>query len=177
MQLLQSMGIGVDGSLGTIHAGSTEAAINKILIYAQRSPDAPTPDSVLREVAEVLHLLLFIQKLPNGRRAVTSIREVVGYADGEVLTNEVFAPGPDGVGVYTNPFRPDAGALARLQACGFDPAMLGQPVGSPEPPFLPRHWLGSADAEPAPLRTPAEPLGSLRQVPMASHPQHAIEQR
>ncbi|MDE0669464.1 MAG: ATPase, T2SS/T4P/T4SS family, partial [bacterium] len=38
MQLLQAMGIGNDGSLGTIHAGSTRAAINKMLIYAQRSP-------------------------------------------------------------------------------------------------------------------------------------------
>ncbi len=128
MQLLQSMGIGVDGSLGTIHAGSTEAAINKILIYAQRSPDAPTPDSVLREIAEVLHLLVYIKKLPDGRRAITSIREVTGYADGEVLTNEVFAPGPDGAAVYTRPFKPGGEALARLQAAGFDPAMLGAPM-------------------------------------------------
>ena len=128
MQLLQSMGIGVDGSLGTIHAGSTEAAINKILIYAQRSPDAPTPDSVLREIAEVLHLLVYIKKLPDGRRAITSIREVTGYADGEVLTNEVFAPGPDGAAVYTRPFKPGGEALARLQAAGFDPAMLGAPL-------------------------------------------------
>ena len=127
MQLLQSMGIGVDGSLGTIHAGSTEAAINKILIYAQRSPDAPTPDSVLREIAEVLHLLVYIKKLPDGRRAITSIREVTGYADGEVLTNEVFSPGADGVGIYTRPFVPDGEALARLRASGFEPSMLGPP--------------------------------------------------
>ena len=82
MQLLQSMGIGNDGSLGTIHAGSTRAAINKMLIYAQRSPDSPTPDSVLREIAEVLHLLVYIKKLPDGRRAITSIREIVSFEDG-----------------------------------------------------------------------------------------------
>ena len=105
MQLLQSMGIGNDGSLGTIHAGSTRAAINKMLIYAQRSPDSPTPDSVLREISEVLHLLVYIKKLPDGRRAVTSIREVVGYEEGRVVTSEVFAPGPDGVGVYVRALR------------------------------------------------------------------------
>ena len=127
MQLLQAMGIGNDGSLGTIHAGSTRAAINKMLIYAQRSPDAPTPDSVMREIAEVLHLLLYIKKLPDGRRAITSIREVTGYEDGRVITSEVFGPGPDGVAVYTRPFKPDGEALARLRVSGFDPASLGEP--------------------------------------------------
>ncbi|MCY4104134.1 MAG: ATPase, T2SS/T4P/T4SS family, partial [bacterium] len=127
MQLLQAMGIGNDGSLGTIHAGSTRAAINKMLIYAQRSPDAPTPDSVMREIAEVLHLLVFIKRLPDGRRAVTSVREVTGYEDGRVLTSEVFAPGPHGVAVYTRPFEPGGEVLARLRDSGLDPATLGEP--------------------------------------------------
>ena len=127
MQLLQAMGIGNDGSLGTIHAGSTQAAINKMLIYAQRSPDSPTPDSVLREIAEVLHLLVYIKKLPDGRRAITSIREVVDFEDGAVVTSEVFAPGPDGVAVYSTPFRADGEPLARLVSAGFDPEVLGEP--------------------------------------------------
>ncbi|WP_420446161.1 CpaF family protein [Candidatus Poriferisodalis sp.] len=168
MQLLQSMGIGVDGSLGTIHAGSTEAAINKILIYAQRSPDAPTPDSVLREIAEVLHLLVFIKKLPDGRRAITSIREVTGYSDGEVLTNEVFSPGPDGTGVYSQPFKPDGEALSRLRASGFEPSMLGpvapaQP-GAGQPPQQPRPARPPAQAPP---RYPSVPP----QAPAAEYPQ------
>ena len=161
MQLLQSMGIGNDGSIGTIHAGNTKAAINKMLIYAQRSPDSPTPDSVLREIAQVLHLLVYIKKLPDGRRAVTSILEIVGFADGEVLTSEVFAPGPDGVGVYTRPFHPDGEALARLRATGFDPAELGDPG---------RHL-----APPAPrLRNPAQPLpGHPQPAPGPGYPQPA----
>ncbi len=190
MQLLQSMGIGVDGSLGTIHAGSTEAAINKILIYAQRSPDAPTPDSVLREIAEVLHLLVYIKKLPDGRRAITSIREVTGYADGEVLTNEVFAPGPDGAAVYTRPFKPGGEALARLQAAGFDPAMLGaplQPAGAtqqlptvaaphpqapPHPGYRQPHGQGHYPQRPAAAAPgqpmPAPPNGAVPARPPAS---------
>ena len=170
MQLLQSMGIGVDGSLGTIHAGSTEAAINKILIYAQRSPDAPTPDSVLREIAEVLHLLVYIKKLPSGRRAITSIREIVGYADGEVLTNEVFAPGPDGIGVYTRPFQPDGEALARLQAAGFDPAMLGAPLEAAPVIMGATQAQPGAEAMPAAPQQPAQPAHFAPQP--APYPQH-----
>ena len=164
MQLLQAMGIGNDGSLGTIHAGSTRAAINKMLIYAQRSPDAPTPDSVMREIAEVLHLLVYIKKLPDGRRAVTSIREITGYEEGKVLTSEVFGPGPDGTAVYTRPFKPDGEALARLRDSGFDPASLGEP-------YLPEE-VRRDRARRAAQRPPApQPLPSRPPQPAPAHPQ------
>ena len=162
MQLLQAMGIGNDGSLGTIHAGSTRAAINKMLIYAQRSPDSPTPDSVLREISEVLHLLVYIKKLPDGRRAITSIREITGYDEGRVVTSEVFAPGPDGIGVYTRPFKPDGEPLARLMAAGFDPAVLGvpyeRPAQTPPPTGSPQPNVPRQNPQPQPARTqPAQP--------------------
>ena len=166
MQLLQAMGIGNDGSLGTIHAGSTRAAINKMLIYAQRSPDAPTPDSVMREIAEVLHLLVYIKKLPDGRRAITSIREVTGYDDGKVLTSEVFGPGPDGIAVYTTPFTPDGEALARLRDSGFDPATLGEPY---RPEEVRRDRARRAAQNPA--EQPPPPRGPVRQAPTQRPPQ------
>ena len=173
MQLLQAMGIGNDGSLGTIHAGSTRAAINKMLIYAQRSPDSPTPDSVLREISEVLHLLVYIKKLPDGRRAVTSVREVVGYEEGRVVTSEVFAPGPDGVGVYVRPFKADGEPLARLVSAGFDPNVLGEPYRpmpyAPQPqhaPAPPAH----ARTVPAPPQPPARLPGPYGQRPKAPAP-------
>ncbi|MXW98232.1 MAG: CpaF family protein [Acidimicrobiaceae bacterium] len=173
MQLLQAMGIGNDGSLGTIHAGSTRAAINKMLIYAQRSPDSPTPDSVLREISEVLHLLVYIKKLPDGRRAVTSIREVVGYEEGRVATSEVFAPGPDGVGVYVRPFKADGEPLARLMSAGFDPNVLGEPYRprqyapqAPPAPAPPAH----ARTVPAPPQPPARLPGPYGQRPRTQPP-------
>ena len=162
MQLLQAMGIGNDGSLGTIHAGSTRAAINKMLIYAQRSPDSPTPDSVLREIAEVLHLLVYIKKLPDGRRAITSIREVVSFEDGRVVTSEVFAPGPDGVAVYAKPFKPDGEPLARLVAAGFDPEELGEP-------YRPRPTVPKA--QPRPSQPQVQPRQQPQPAPPQSQPQ------
>ena len=163
MQLLQSMGIGNDGSLGTIHAGSTRAAINKMLIYAQRSPDSPTPDSVLREISEVLHLLVYIKKLPDGRRAVTSIREVVGYEEGGVVTSEVFAPGPDGVGVYVKPFEPEGEPLARLVSAGFDPNILGEPYRPG--PAMPQPAASPPQPRPAPPRPGQQPQPQPGQRP------------
>ena len=168
MQLLQSMGIGNDGSLGTIHAGSTRAAINKMLIYAQRSPDSPTPDSVLREIAEVLHLLVYIKKLPDGRRAITSIREVVGFEDGRVVTSEVFAPGPDGVAVYSTPFEADGEPLARLVAAGFNPEVLGEP-------YRPGSVGPRAQPQPAPSRQQSQPT-QPRSQPQPQQPQPRQQQ-
>ena len=178
MQLLQAMGIGNDGSLGTIHAGSTRAAINKMLIYAQRSPDAPTPDSVLREIAEVLHLLVYIKKLPDGRRAITSIREVTGYEEGRVLTEEIFAPGPDGVGVYVKPFKPDGETLARLVVSGFDPESLGEPYRpkalTPRPqqqPQAPPQQAPSQKPQAPPPQAPTKkPQARPQQAPAAPRP-------
>ena len=171
MQLLQAMGIGNDGSLGTIHAGSTQAAINKMLIYAQRSPDSPTPDSVLREIAEVLHLLVYIKKLPDGRRAITSIREVVGFEDGGVVTSEVFAPGPDGVAVYSTPFQADGEPLARLVSAGLDPAVLGEPYRPV--PVVPQ----SQPQQPQPAHQQPQPQQPQpRQQPQPQQPQPAHQQ-
>ena len=182
MQLLQAMGIGNDGSLGTIHAGSTRAAINKMLIYAQRSPDAPTPDSVLREIAEVLHLLVYIKKLPDGRRAITSIREVTGYEEGRVLTEEIFAPGPDGVGVYVKPFKPDGETLARLVVSGFDPESLGEPYqpkastprpqqAPPQQPQAPPQQAPSQKPQARPQQAPSQkPQARPQQAPAAPRP-------
>ena len=178
MQLLQAMGIGNDGSLGTIHAGSTRAAINKMLIYAQRSPDSPTPDSVMREISEVLHLLVYIKKLPDGRRAITSIREVTGYEEGQVVTSEVFAPGPDGVGVYVKPFEPDGEPLARLVSAGFDPAVLGEPQRA-EPPE-PQAHPPARSPQPAPAQQrpqPATPQQRPQPAPAQQHPQPAPHQQ
>ena len=169
MQLLQAMGIGNDGSLGTIHAGSTRAAINKMLIYAQRSPDSPTPDSVMREISEVLHLLVYIKKLPDGRRAITSIREVTGYEEGQVVTSEVFAPGPDGIGVYVKPFEPDGEPLARLVSAGFDPAVLGEPQRAKPPE--PQAHTPARSPQPAPAQQRPQP------APAQQRPQPALPQQ
>ena len=180
MQLLQSMGIGNDGSLGTIHAGSTRAAINKMLIYAQRSPDSPTPDSVLREIAEVLHLLVYIKKLPDGRRAITSIREVVSFEDGGVVTSEVFAPGPDGVAVYSTPFKADGEPLARLVSAGFDPEVLGEPYrpssvvpqSRPQPQQQPQPRQQPQPQQPQ----PQQPRQPAHQQPQPQQPRQPRQQ-
>ena len=134
MQLLTAMGQGNDGSVGTIHANSSQAVISRILTYSQRSPDATTPDFVLRQVGETLHLILFLERWgPDQRRQVASIREVIGYQDGDVLTSEIFSLNEDGVLTYRRPLSPKGETYRRLSQSGFDFSILGDPI--PEADF------------------------------------------
>ncbi len=128
MQLLTAMGQGNDGSMGTIHANSSQAVISRILTYSQRSPDASTPDFVLRQVGETLHLVIFLQIMENQKRIVSSIREVIGYESGEVLTAEIFNLNEDNVLTYRRPLSPKGETFRRLKIAGYDFSQLGDPV-------------------------------------------------
>ena len=129
MQLLTAMGQGNDGSVGTIHANSSQAVISRILTYSQRSPDATTPEFVLRQVGETLHLIIFLERWgPDQKRQVSSIREVVGYHEGDVLTSEIFNLNEEGVLTYRRPLSPKGETYRRMTQSGFDPAVLGEPV-------------------------------------------------
>jgi len=128
MQLLTAMGQGNDGSMGTIHANSSQAVISRILTYSQRSPDATTPDFVLRQVGETLQLIIFLQLMEDQKRIVSSIREVIRYEKGEVLTQEIFSLNDENELVYRRPFSHEGETLKRLEMSGFDVAELGDPV-------------------------------------------------
>ncbi len=127
MQLLNAMGQGNDGSIGTIHADSSLAVISRILTYSQRSPDAATPDFVLRQIGQTLDMIIFISLLPGQRRVISSIREVLGYYQGEVLTAEIFALNDNDEVEYLHSPHPKGKLLGKLHASGYDEHALGTP--------------------------------------------------
>jgi pilus assembly protein CpaF len=72
--------------------------------------------------------VVHIAKLSNGRRVVSSVREVVGYEGAMVLSNEVLAPDQLGRAVPTGrPFQEHT--LDALLDAGFDPALFDIPHG------------------------------------------------
>ena len=128
MQLLNAMGQGNDGSIGTIHADSSLAVISRILTYSQRSPDAPSPDFVLRQIGQTLDMVIFISLLPGQRRIITSVREIIGYYDGEVYTSEIFKYNETAKTKqieYLHQIHPKGKLIGKLEATGYDIAELG----------------------------------------------------
>ncbi|GAA3546360.1 protein kinase [Aeromicrobium flavum] len=100
--MLNAMSQGNDGSLSTIHANSSLEVFNRICTYAIQSKERLPADATMMLIAGAIDFVIFVQRrneYSSGgalRRVITSVREVNGV-DGQVLSSEVFAEGPDGV--------------------------------------------------------------------------------
>ncbi|TCJ36573.1 CpaF family protein [Parafrankia sp. BMG5.11] len=109
--MLNAMSMGVDGSMATIHASSSGAVFLKLAAYAAQAAERLSMEATMLLAASAAHFVIHLGYTPDGRRVVSSVREVVG-ADGMIIsTNEVWRPGPDRAAVPGAPLRPDTAAL------------------------------------------------------------------
>jgi Flp pilus assembly CpaF family ATPase len=106
------------GSLCTMHSMSTEMAIERLTNYTMMGSAAVTPALANRMIAGAVDLFVQITPVAGGRRVVSSIREVAGLEGDRILTNELYTPGPDGLGVPRHPMRPST--RTRLAGAGLD---------------------------------------------------------
>jgi Flp pilus assembly CpaF family ATPase len=131
LPMLTAMSTGNPGSLCTLHANSSAAAVNRMVAIGLVAPQPVSPDGVHALMADAVDFVAHISLLDPekfsssdrraGRRVVSSIREILDTGEtGRVTSNEVFRPGPDQVA------RPMLAprCLPELVTCGFDPAML-----------------------------------------------------
>src|SRR5262245_66516995 len=88
--MLTAMTTGHDGSLSTVHAGSPEEALRRLETLAMMA-GVGLPHAAIRElVADALDLVVHQARLPDGKRRVTAVAEVVRVAGGPA-TRELFA--------------------------------------------------------------------------------------
>ena len=127
LDMFQAMAQGNDGSMGTLHARSSADAFVQITRYALKAPEHLTPEAVAVDIAASLDWVLHIHKLRDGRRVVSSLREITGHDGAQVLSNEVFAPDEHGRAAFHTPFQDRS--LDRLADAGFDPNLLELPGG------------------------------------------------
>jgi hypothetical protein len=66
-----------------------------------------------------VHFVIQLARDISGRRCVASIREVIDADGRQVISNEVYAPGPDRRAVASVPVR--AATLEELAAAGYQP--------------------------------------------------------
>ncbi|MGE0731641.1 MAG: CpaF family protein [Acidimicrobiia bacterium] len=119
--MLNAMSQGNDGSMCTIHADSSASVFNKLALYAMQAPERLTLEATNQLAAAAIDLVVFIAK-GRGGRYVSSVRQVVGAEDRQVVTNELFKPGPDGRAVPGIPLPHDL--AADLIAAGYEPDRL-----------------------------------------------------
>lgn len=104
--MLNAMMQGNDGSLSTIHANSSEGIVENICSYAVQAPERLPRPATVGMIANGLDFLVFVRRFRSDgqqRRVVHSVREIVGYDEHGLKTNEIFKPGPDGMAVRDEP--------------------------------------------------------------------------
>ncbi len=87
--LLQAMGTGHEGSLGTGHSNSAEHLLNTRLPNMLRMANMGLPnDAIFEQIADTLNLVIYVTKANNGHRRLDHIIEIVGpirAADGRTV--------------------------------------------------------------------------------------------
>jgi Flp pilus assembly CpaF family ATPase len=124
--MLNAMSQGNDGSMCTVHADSSATVFNKMALYAMQAPERLPLEATCQLAAAAVDLVVFIAKSTDGRW-VSSVRQVVGADGSQVVTNEVFRPGPDGRAVPGVPVPHELAELLALH--GWDPGLHDRPGG------------------------------------------------
>ena len=95
--MLQAMNTGHRGSLTTVHANSAQDAVLRLESMCLQAVEIPIA-AIRRQIAQALDLIVYIERLSDRSRMVTSIVEVVGLhpKSGEVLCREIMKAHPRG---------------------------------------------------------------------------------
>ncbi|MGW3425970.1 CpaF family protein [Streptomyces phaeochromogenes] len=116
--MCNAMSQGNDGSLSTIHASTSRGVFTKLASYAAQSPERLTLEATNLMVASAVHFVVHLGWDAAGRRVIDSVREVIDADGAQIVSNEVYRPGPDGRAMPATPLRTET--LADLVAAGLD---------------------------------------------------------
>ncbi len=96
--MLQAMNTGHEGSLTTLHANTPRDALSRVLNMIVMSGISIPAETLMRQIADTLDVVVHLERLEDGRRRVMSISEIAGAEDGRPLLHEVYRFNPDAAG-------------------------------------------------------------------------------
>ncbi len=88
IDMLQAMNTGHDGSLTTLHAGSAQEAVSRLVLMSRFGMDLPA-DLIEEQVATAVDLIVMSKRLAKGQRRVTSASLVERSEGGGVRLTEI----------------------------------------------------------------------------------------
>ncbi|MFE0178025.1 CpaF family protein [Streptomyces sp. NPDC059002] len=116
--MCNAMSQGNDGSLSTIHASTSRGVFTKLASYAAQSPERLSLEATNLMVASAVHFVVHLGWDAAGCRVIDSVREVVDADGPQIVSNEVYRPGPEGRATPATPLR--AETVDDLVASGWD---------------------------------------------------------
>jgi pilus assembly protein CpaF len=88
--MLQAMNTGHEGSMTTVHANSPRDALKRLeQMVAMTGMGLPVP-SIRAQIASAITVVMQLQRMPDGRRRVTSIDEIRGMEGDVIQMHEIF---------------------------------------------------------------------------------------
>jgi pilus assembly protein CpaF len=85
IDMLQAMNTGHEGSMTTVHSNSPRDSITRLETMALMAGFEMPVSAIRKQIASALHMIVYLNRMPDGSRRLTQISEVVGM-EGEVVS-------------------------------------------------------------------------------------------
>ncbi len=89
--MMQAMNTGHEGSITTLHANSPIDALNRLETMILMNEMSIPVSAVRGYIEHAIDIVIQIDRLTDGRRKITSISEVDGLKDGNIVVKEIFS--------------------------------------------------------------------------------------
>jgi Flp pilus assembly CpaF family ATPase len=122
--MLTAMTIGA-GSMSTVHAGSSREALERFEALCMVPPARYPQQAAVKMIGQAVDFVVHLDLSTDGMRVVSSVREVVGDDGTQVISNEIYRPGPDRRAVPATRLRDET--VDKLAAAGLDAEVLDEP--------------------------------------------------
>ncbi len=141
--MLEAMLQGGDGSMSTIHSRDAHGAMTRLIMGLGALAEPVPPATAAALIGQAVDFVVYVQKVPNGRRLVTEILEISGNQGETVSCSTIFASPPSPVSAVSAVSGVDETEVAAARADRERRA--GQPVDA--------SWMRPARRDPRiPLR-------------------------
>jgi len=118
--MCNAMNQGLDGSAATVHASSSAQVVDRLINLGLQSEERLPAEATVRLLGSAVDFIIQLGRQPGGTRVITSVREVCGSDGLQLITNEVWKPGPERSAIPGIQLQPPT--LERLLDAGYDPA-------------------------------------------------------
>jgi pilus assembly protein CpaF len=88
--MLQAMNTGHEGSMTTIHANTPRDALKRLEQMVSMAGMTMTTSSIRGQIASAIRLVIQLQRLPDGKRRVTSVGEITGMEGDIIQMHEIY---------------------------------------------------------------------------------------
>ncbi len=88
--MLQAMNTGHEGSMTTIHANTPRDALKRLEQMVSMAGMPMTTASIRSQIASAIKVVVQLQRLPDGKRRVTSVGEITGMEGDIIQMHEIY---------------------------------------------------------------------------------------